>query len=232
MVTNHLPFSSTSSYGSGTTSSPGAESAPTTGLSQAWETKQTLKGVYRGQEELRCQVQPIQHCKSIQQWDHQKRWLCVSLICCFEKRSDKSGKYCDFSMWRQMFLQKKQEYLGVCEPSVLFPPLWPLDRGASLEVAEVCLPSLKPAVLRLLTLHVCMWSRKLLVHRIPKKQVYGVWSKHVRTKTPSISLPLKVLLFGSYFFFATYIMGVIILSHFSQSSSTSKFINFLCFLLL
>ena len=54
MVTNHLPFSSTSSYGSGTMSSPGAESAPTTGLSQAWETRQASKWVYRGQEELRC----------------------------------------------------------------------------------------------------------------------------------------------------------------------------------
>lgn len=42
-VTNHVPFSSTSSYGSGTTSSPGAASAPATGPSRAWETRQTWK---------------------------------------------------------------------------------------------------------------------------------------------------------------------------------------------
>lgn len=51
---NHLPFSSTSSYGSGTTSSPAAVSAPATGLSPTLETKETLKWAYRVQEELRC----------------------------------------------------------------------------------------------------------------------------------------------------------------------------------
>lgn len=101
MTRTHSPFSSTSSYGSGTTSSPEAESAPRIGLSQAWETNQITKWVYRSQEELRCQVQAVQHCKSIQQ--------CLSDQL-FWERSHKSGKNHEFRMQRQMLLWKMQVF--------------------------------------------------------------------------------------------------------------------------
>lgn len=73
MATDPLPFSSTSSCGSGTTSSPGAESAPATALSQAWKRRQTLQGADRGREAPRCQGQP-----TTQQWDCREGLLCIS----------------------------------------------------------------------------------------------------------------------------------------------------------